>query len=46
MQLDWLWFTVAALGVWRITHLIANEDGPFKLIARLRKVAGPASGAV
>jgi hypothetical protein len=38
--MDWFWFTIATLGVWRVTHLIANEDGPFKLIARLRKVAG------
>jgi cyanate permease len=38
--MDLFWFTIATLGVWRITHLIANEDGPFQLVARLRKVAG------
>jgi uncharacterized protein DUF1360 len=33
------WLVLAALGVWRITHLLAEEDGPFKLVARLRKFA-------
>ena len=26
--------------VWRLTHLITAEDGPFDLIFRLRKAAG------
>jgi hypothetical protein len=34
------WFVVAVLGVWRATHLLAAEDGPFDLIARLREWAG------
>ena len=29
-------FVLAALAVWRLTHLIVNEDGPANLIARLR----------
>ena len=37
---DWLRFVVAALATWRVTHLIAYEDGPWNLIARIRKVAG------
>jgi hypothetical protein len=28
------------LGVWRITHLLQAEDGPYDVIARLRRVAG------
>jgi hypothetical protein len=28
------------LGVWRITHLLQAEDGPFDAIARLRRAAG------
>lgn len=33
-------FILATLAVWRFTHLIAAEDGPFKLIAWLRGKAG------
>jgi hypothetical protein len=33
-------FVLASLGVWRLTHLLTAEDGPFDLIARLRKSAG------
>jgi hypothetical protein len=29
-------FTVAALAVWRVAHLVAEEDGPFNLVARAR----------
>jgi len=28
------------LGVWRITHLLHAEDGPWDVIARLRRAAG------
>ena len=33
-------FILSALAVWRITHLLAREDGPFDLVFRLRKVSG------
>ncbi len=36
---DWdLWtgFAVAGLATWRMTHLVANEDGPGDIIVRLR----------
>lgn len=32
----WLTFFVAALATWRVTHLLAAEDGPFDLLARAR----------
>jgi len=32
----WLRFVLAALATWRITHLLAREDGPADLLARLR----------
>jgi hypothetical protein len=35
-----MWFPVGILGVWRITHLLAAEDGPWDLVARLRTAAG------
>ena len=32
-------FGVAVLGVWRVTHLLHAEDGPWDLVARLRAKA-------
>lgn len=29
-------YVLAALAAWRLTHLMAYEDGPFRLIARMR----------
>ena len=34
------WFVVATLAVWRATHLLAVEDGPGGLAARLRAALG------
>jgi hypothetical protein len=31
---------LGTLGVWRITHLLAAEDGPWDLLVRLRRRAG------
>ena len=33
-------FSVAALATWRLTHLLANEDGPGDAIARMRESMG------
>lgn len=32
-------FVVAILAVWRVTHFLVEEDGPFDLSARLRRLA-------
>ena len=32
----WIRFVLAVLATWRITHLLAHEDGPADLIARFR----------
>jgi len=32
-------FIAALLAVWRVTHLIVVEDGPWDLLVRLRRVA-------
>jgi hypothetical protein len=37
---EWLAFVIGALATWRVTHLIAYEDGPWDVIASLRKMAG------
>lgn len=31
---------VAVLAVWRVTHLVVREDGPWKVVARAREAAG------
>src|SRR5574341_2077843 len=36
----WARFIVAVLATWRITHLLAKEDGPADLIARFRARLG------
>jgi|SRR5215510_6506305 len=33
-------FTLGVLAAWRITHLLAAEDGPFNLLAWVRVKAG------
>src|SRR2546430_11578163 len=33
-------FVLAVLAVWRLTHLLVAEDGPFQAIAWLRRTAG------
>ncbi len=33
----WFRFILATLAVWRLTHLLAAEDGPWDLILRLRR---------
>jgi|SRR6185437_7456333 len=33
-------FIILGLAVWRVTHLLSKEDGPFDMIFRLRKAAG------
>jgi lipoprotein signal peptidase len=33
-------YWVLVIVVWRLTHLISAEDGPFDLIIKVRKLAG------
>ena len=33
-------FIIVLLAVWRVTHLVQAEDGPFDLVFKLRKFAG------
>jgi Protein of unknown function (DUF1360) len=34
-------FALGSLAVWRVSHLLAEEDGPFDAVVRLRERAGP-----
>ena len=34
------WLCLGILCVWRITHLLQAEDGPWDIIVRLRRLAG------
>jgi hypothetical protein len=34
------WLAVGVLATWRVTHLIVEEDGPWDIVARLRRRAG------
>ena len=36
----WSRFVIASLVVWRLTHLVAYEDGPLDVIVWLRRRAG------
>jgi hypothetical protein len=37
---NWLRFTLGVLATWRVTHLLANEDGPADIILHIRKRLG------
>lgn len=39
-SVNWFGFFICTLVVWRLTHLLSKEDGPFDLIYSLRKKAG------
>ena len=34
-------FFVSTFAVWRLTHLLSEEDGPWDIIARAREKIGP-----
>jgi hypothetical protein len=40
MEIGIVELAVGATAVWRVTHLLHAEDGPWDLLARLRRLAG------
>ena len=36
----WYMFLLSLLAVWRVSHLLSQEDGPFDLVIRFRKLFG------
>jgi hypothetical protein len=41
---DFYWFVLGVLAVWRVTHLLNAEDGPWNLMVRLRQSVGHGLG--
>src|ERR1700735_620676 len=37
---QWFRFMIAALAVWRLSHLLAAEDGPWDVVVRIRRALG------
>src|ERR1041385_2935020 len=40
MIMSFYWLALGTLSVWRITHLLQAEDGPWNLMVRLRHLVG------
>lgn len=40
IDVDGMSFILCALAVWRLTHLLAREDGPFDVVVKLRQALG------
>lgn len=38
------WLVIGTLAVWRITHLLSAEDGPWDLVVHVRKKMGSSFG--
>src|SRR5271157_6090964 len=38
--MEFYWLVLGSLAVWRVTHLLNAEDGPWDLLANLRKWLG------
>jgi len=38
--MDYYWYLLGVLAVWRMTHLLHGEDGPGDVVVRLRRAAG------
>jgi hypothetical protein len=41
--LQFYWLILGVLAVWRLTHLLNAEDGPWDLLVKLRRLAGNGS---
>jgi hypothetical protein len=41
IEINFVWcFALCALAIWRVSHLLARENGPWDLIVRLRSTLG------
>jgi len=39
----WIRFALGTLATWRVSHMLASEDGPWEIFVRLRRRMGNAS---
>ena len=39
MKANFFWLLVATLAIWRVTHLLIYEDGPWSIFARFRRLS-------
>jgi hypothetical protein len=40
MGMSFYWLVLGTLAVWRVTHLLTAESGPWDLLVRLRRLTG------
>ena len=40
IRVDIIGFIICILAIWRITHLLSQEDGPFDAVIKFRKLFG------
>ena len=40
IQIDIIGFILCTLAVWRISYLLSQEDGPFDIVIKIRKLFG------
>ena len=40
MSMSFYWLVLGTLAVWRVTHLLTAETGPWDVLLRLRRLAG------
>jgi hypothetical protein len=40
MDINIIDFLLCTLAIWRVTHLLSQEDGPFDLVIKFRKLFG------
>lgn len=38
--MQFYWLALGVLAVWRVTHILNAEDGPWDIVLRLRRLAG------
>jgi len=40
VAMHWYWLALGLLATWRVSHLLSAEDGPWQVLARLRRRVG------
>jgi hypothetical protein len=40
MNINFIGFTLCTFAIWRLSHLLSQEDGPFDIVIKFRKLFG------